>query len=510
MKKFTAFLLSALILLSFAGCGKEDTIGTIDSNENSVVSADIGSSTIESTDTASQNGATSEKDDADLESKTSSVTSTENTEKPIDNTNSKTPTSTPGSSKVQASNSSTNTPNKNTNTSSKTPAASSNSSSGIIIKDPIFTNLPHKTISYEMHYHYSTLNAKQKKVYDTIITAIKNINNIIDVSSYGLSRDEGQKILQMALADHPEYFYVSKYTATSYNSETNILNTLYLYYTDGKTIDKLDEDHNLISTASRANIASKMQVLNKKVDGILKLIPTRATAVAKEKFIHDYLVTHVVFDKKVASSASFKFGEVLPHDWDMYGALIEGSAVCEGYAKAFSYLCHRVGINATVVLGATSEGDHMWDEVQIDGKWYLVDVAWDDYDGSGDLSDLKLYQYFNISTIGLTTHISNKIMIYPSATGTENSYKNTYAINMENGKLSSNYKFVIDEIAKNKERFLQIYTGPKGISDKTLIDTFHSANSPVLKYIKQKGYKMKIEPKTFSYGNYTCLVVSYN
>jgi hypothetical protein len=313
----------------------------------------------------------------------------------------------------------------------------------------------------------------------------------------------------MAIADHPEYFYVSKYTSTSYNTSTNILSALYLYYTDGVTVDTLDEQHNLIHAASRTNIANEIQALNRKTEGILKLISGSATPLAKEKFIHDYLVTHITFDKNVASSATFTFGEVLPHDWDIYGALIEGSAVCEGYAKAFSYLCHCVGINATTVLGATSDGDHMWDEVNIGGKWYLVDVAWDDMDKTGDLSDLKGYEYFNITTSGLSKHVPSTIMVYPSATGTENAYKNTYAINMENGSLSSNYKFVIDEMVKEKERFLQIYTGSNNLSSSVLSSTFFSADSAVQKYIKEKGYRMKIEPRTFGYGHYTCLLVSY-
>lgn len=52
--------------------------------------------------------------------------------------------------------------------------------------------------------------------------------------------------------------------------------------------------------------------------------------------------------------------------------------VCEGYAKAFKYLCDRAGVNCAIVRGDADRGDgvrisHAWNSVEIDGEWYLVD-----------------------------------------------------------------------------------------------------------------------------------------
>ena len=55
------------------------------------------------------------------------------------------------------------------------------------------------------------------------------------------------------------------------------------------------------------------------------------------------------------------------------------NVVCEGYAKAFQYLCDLSGIPCYIVngvmQGGTGAGGHMWNIVPLDGKNYLVDVT---------------------------------------------------------------------------------------------------------------------------------------
>ncbi len=53
--------------------------------------------------------------------------------------------------------------------------------------------------------------------------------------------------------------------------------------------------------------------------------------------------------------------------------------VCEGYAKAFQYLCDLSGLSCISVTGqltsGTGAGGHMWNVVALDGANYLVDVT---------------------------------------------------------------------------------------------------------------------------------------
>jgi len=70
-----------------------------------------------------------------------------------------------------------------------------------------------------------------------------------------------------------------------------------------------------------------------------------------------------------------------------YGALVEGKAVCEGYAVAYTYLLHMAKINSVMVVGKQAWVDtnlnHMWNMVLLDDNcWYEVDVA-SDYSAAG-------------------------------------------------------------------------------------------------------------------------------
>lgn len=59
-----------------------------------------------------------------------------------------------------------------------------------------------------------------------------------------------------------------------------------------------------------------------------------------------------------------------------YGALVEGDAVCQGYALAYKLLLDKCGIDS--VLVTSNEMGHAWNLVKLDGSWYHVDVTWDD------------------------------------------------------------------------------------------------------------------------------------
>ena len=65
------------------------------------------------------------------------------------------------------------------------------------------------------------------------------------------------------------------------------------------------------------------------------------------------------------------------------GALIDGRAVCDGYAKAIKLLCDREGIPCVIVAGSAVQNGtadlHAWNCVQLeDGLWYALDATWND------------------------------------------------------------------------------------------------------------------------------------
>ena len=77
------------------------------------------------------------------------------------------------------------------------------------------------------------------------------------------------------------------------------------------------------------------------------------------------------------------------------GALLEGRAVCEGYAEAMVLLCRLAGIPCSVLTGtATQQGvseRHAWVLLELDGVYTQADPTWD------DTGDLPLYDFLNLS-----------------------------------------------------------------------------------------------------------------
>ena len=66
-------------------------------------------------------------------------------------------------------------------------------------------------------------------------------------------------------------------------------------------------------------------------------------------------------------------------------ALCNGCGNCQAYSKIYKEMCNAVGIDCELVSGITTQegktSGHMWNRVNIDGKWYYMDVTWADDNG---------------------------------------------------------------------------------------------------------------------------------
>ena len=78
-----------------------------------------------------------------------------------------------------------------------------------------------------------------------------------------------------------------------------------------------------------------------------------------------------------------------PETHTAYGALANGTAVCEGYALAAKLMLNELGIPCDIQTGTcTGGGGHAWNLVQLEGQWYQLDVTWND--GSATRQDYLL------------------------------------------------------------------------------------------------------------------------
>ena len=119
--------------------------------------------------------------------------------------------------------------------------------------------------------------------------------------------------------------------------------------------------------------------MDEKVDEIIKSLKLSGkTDYQKVKSIYDYLCENVVYDMFSYSVAMTTQGRMHnPVGHSAYGALCNGTAVCQGYAAAFYRLALEAGIDGRVIFGESSGGGHAWNIVKLDGKYYLLDSTWD-------------------------------------------------------------------------------------------------------------------------------------
>ncbi len=240
-------------------------------------------------------------------------------------------------------------------------------------------------------------------MYDQITDGIENSKTEISIynGTDAVSEAELIMVYDAYMKDHAEHFWRDNGYSYSYNSET-ILSLKPTYLFSGDDLNSAKAQFETV------------------VNEILSGIEPSMSDYEKELYLHNSLAERVAYTS--SSNAH-----------NAYGALVEGKAVCEGYSEAFQVLLHRAGINGYLVTGASinpatnSAEGHQWNAVEINDKFYYVDVTWDDQDS-------KLYHaYFNIPESVLTVDHALDILEYtmPACTSDDMFY-----FNVNGGKIS--------------------------------------------------------------------------
>ncbi len=140
-------------------------------------------------------------------------------------------------------------------------------------------------------------------------------------------------------------------------------------------------------------------------------------AYMKVLIIHDYIIDH-------CSYATGSDAETNPIYFTAYGALVNGTAVCDGYASAAEILFSLCGIENQKVMGTSNGTGHAWNMVKIDNEYYHIDVTWDDPVSSSGIQYL-IYDYFNLTDSEISADHAWDKSLYHAANGTSCSYDNT-------------------------------------------------------------------------------------
>ncbi len=245
---------------------------------------------------------------------------------------------------------------------------------------------------------YSTLNARQKDVYNAIVNGAKpqetfeimlsspiSFTTVVDANNEPVLTEQvvytcAETLLGALSAlmdDHPEMFWIGNFD--------------WGYMYDGQVYENGTADVRLVGLALQFALPAGYTSWNAVKTAYNQMVQAAdavqiagATRFEKLKSIHDWIAKRVDYDTEFAYDTSYYATSVF---------LAPYITVCEGYSEAFKMLCDRAGIPCIVVVGDAGE-PHAWNYVKMeDGNWYAVDVTWDDQnDENGD--DLIFYDFF--------------------------------------------------------------------------------------------------------------------
>lgn len=237
---------------------------------------------------------------------------------------------------------------------------------------------------------------------------------------------------------------------------------------------------------------------NQKVDGKVRAIirkeikPGMSTA-QKVKAIHDYMVLNCEYDYK-----NYLNGTIPRKSYGVEGFILKKKAVCQGYAETFQLFMEALHIPCQLVVGQANNGGgyagHAWNIVKVSGKWYHIDVTWDDPvpDRKGRIS----YGYFLIPDKKMDDdHRWDRSKYHKCVSGSDRFAKLL-------GKVSKNKDDMAEAFynyfADNKNGRLQIIVHKKGYAD------YHKIVSDIEDTVEKKYWKC-VSAVAYSkeeYGNY--------
>ncbi len=134
-----------------------------------------------------------------------------------------------------------------------------------------------------------------------------------------------------------------------------------------------------ISKSGNYSFEEILQLVNI-MEQIKSKIPKDADEYNKFKMIYEIIAKAADYDSSgcIGNDEYIDGAEELTRS--LHGVLVEGRAVCAGYALAIEQCSKYNDIDARYVSGC-AYGDpnkgHAWNQVCIDGKWYNADATWD-------------------------------------------------------------------------------------------------------------------------------------
>lgn len=249
-----------------------------------------------------------------------------------------------------------------------------------------------------------SLNREQKEIYNSILLAVSHGKTEFSVPN-SADMKMVSNLVKIVLGENSEYFYYD-------NCQIN-------YFSKG--FKKTVQLTKWLNTLSIKLYADKFNAQSRNI--IKEVITKDMSEMQKVLALHNYLVKNISYFGGIKGFGRYQ------HYHTAYGAIVEKCAVCEGIAAAYCYLLSLVGIKSTIVNGTTDNSkdfDHAWNIVEVDGKFYHIDVTWDLKNKNDDT--FPCLDYFSLKDSDLKNRTWNKYMYHSCDFDDMNFFRLTKAI----------------------------------------------------------------------------------
>lgn len=207
--------------------------------------------------------------------------------------------------------------------------------------------------------------------------------------------------------DHPEVFYVD-FDKMSIRTLTKAGKN-YAFLGTGRT-DNYRASGDDFSDETKVNLA--VTELENSYKETVETASHKTDIREKVKVVYDFVRNKATYKSEITCSAGNE-----DYVRNPYGALVKGEGVCEAYARSFKIVMDELNIPCVSVIGMYNEYSgadktaitlsepHMWNYVQLNNLWYMVDTTMD----SGKADDECEYFLVGHSKVG-ASHIPDAVI----------------------------------------------------------------------------------------------------
>mgnify|MGYP003293019458 CR=1 FL=1 len=150
----------------------------------------------------------------------------------------------------------------------------------------------------------------------------------------------------------------------------------------GKRLGTVVESLHLDFSRNMSESKNETEKFTQKAAELIQEAMQYTDTVERIKFIHDSIIVGTEYTNANNNNR---------YIYEADGPLVYGQALCEGYSKAFMYICQASGIECICI----SNPEHTWNMVKIKNRWYHIDLTYDDIES---LNSMCGYDYFLLST----------------------------------------------------------------------------------------------------------------